>query len=100
MALGRKTGGRAKGTPNARTVELTDLVRGALADAGGRKYLARMAIESPAAFLTLVGKLIPRDINLAGFVEIEVDVAAILRDRKAVSGQQRVEASKEAASGR
>ena len=38
------------------------MIEGALNDVGGRKYLARQAIETPQAFLTLVGKVLPREI--------------------------------------
>lgn len=39
------------------------MIEGALADAGGRTYLAQQAAENPAAFMNLVGKLLPKDIN-------------------------------------
>ena len=59
MALGHKTGGRQKGTPNKVTRELKEMILGALDDAGGQEYLAQQAKESPAAFMTLVGKVLP-----------------------------------------
>lgn len=59
MAKGQKTGGRQKGTPNKVTAALKDMILGALDDAGGRKYLARQADDNPAAFMTLVGKVLP-----------------------------------------
>lgn len=64
MAKGRKTGGRSKGTPNKVTGELRAMILGALDDAGGQEYLSTQAAENPAAFLTLLGKALPRDINL------------------------------------
>jgi hypothetical protein len=51
--------GRKSGTPNKVTAELKDLILGALDDAGGRVYLAQQAQANPAAFLTLVGKVLP-----------------------------------------
>ena len=59
-----KTGGRAKGIPNKVTRELKDMILGALDDAGGQAYLARQADENPGPFMTLVGKCLPKDINL------------------------------------
>jgi len=59
-----KTGGRQKGTPNKLTANLKDLILGALADAGGRDYLARQAVENPGPFMVLVGKVLPT--TLAG----------------------------------
>ena len=60
MATGYKTGGRAKGTPNKLTRDLREMILGALADAGGRAYLAEQARKNPGSFLRLVGKLLPR----------------------------------------
>jgi hypothetical protein len=55
--------GRKKGTPNKVTADLKAMIEGALQDAGGRAYLVAQAQENPAAFLTLVGKILPRDIK-------------------------------------
>jgi hypothetical protein len=60
MAKGYKTGGRRKGTPNKFTRDLREMILGALADAGGRAYLVAQAKKNPSAFLTLLGKLLPR----------------------------------------
>ena len=59
----QKTGGRSKGTPNLVTAELKNLILGALSDVGGQAYLARQAEENPVAFMGLVGKILPKDIN-------------------------------------
>lgn len=71
MPAGRKLGGRQKGTPNKITADLREMVMGALADAGGRKYLTEQATENPVAFLGLVGKCLPKDINLKADVTLE-----------------------------
>lgn len=63
MAKGRKTGGRVAGTPNRQTTAVKDMVLAALAGVGGVKYLQRQAEENPTAFLTLVGKVIPTQVN-------------------------------------
>lgn len=69
--------GRIKGVPNKVTKELKDMIETALnAEArvvdedgnvrvmqGGVEYLIRQRESNPQAFLTLVGKLLPRDIN-------------------------------------
>ena len=39
------------------------MILGALNDAGGQKYLRRQAEKSPAAFMTLVGKVLPTTIT-------------------------------------
>lgn len=61
MAKGGKRpgAGRRKGVPNRTTTELKDMILGALAGAGGVEYLQRQASVSPAAFMTLVGKVLP-----------------------------------------
>lgn len=59
-------GASRKGIPNRVTKELKDMILGALDDAGGQKYLSAQAIENPAAFLSLIGKVLPKDINHGG----------------------------------
>jgi len=58
-----KTGGRKKGTPNKVTGDLRGMVLGALADAGGRAYLAKQAKKNPNAFMSLLGRCLPKDIT-------------------------------------
>lgn len=60
---GERRGGRQKGTPNKINAELKDMILGALDDAGGQKYLLAQAHENPNAFLTLVGKTLPKQVN-------------------------------------
>ena len=64
---GKKTGGRVKGTPNKTTAELRDAVLAALDGVGGVSYLEELARTHPAAFVTLLGRLLPT--KLAGDVE-------------------------------
>lgn len=61
-----KTGGRQKGTPNKVTGELKDMILTALNRSGGVDYLVKQAESSPTAFLTLVGKVLPLQVNGAG----------------------------------
>lgn len=63
MALGRKTGGRKKGSPNKLTRTLRELLLNALEEAGGQAYLVQQAQENPAAFLALLGRLLPNEIK-------------------------------------
>ena len=56
-------GGRKKGTPNKITAQLKDSILAALAGAGGIEYLQRTAESHPAAFLTLVGKVLPLQVT-------------------------------------
>ncbi|MGV0964207.1 MAG: hypothetical protein ACOYBT_09985 [Polynucleobacter sp.] len=58
--------GRPKGSPNKQTAAVKDMILTALDKKGGVDYLARQADENPAAFLTLVGKVLPMQVQGAG----------------------------------
>lgn len=55
--------GRKKGVPNKTTAAVKDMILQALANKGGVKYLETQADKNPTAFLTLVGKVLPLDVN-------------------------------------
>ena len=61
---GERRGGRQKGTPNKVTGDVRAMVLGALDAAGGQKYLQQQATANPQAFMGLVGKCLPKDLNL------------------------------------
>ena len=54
-----KTGGRPKGGRNKTTALIKDMVIKALEQAGGVDYLVEVSKDNPAAFCTLIGKVIP-----------------------------------------
>ena len=56
-------GGTRAGVPNKISAALKDMVLQALDKAGGVAYLARQAEKQPAAFLALVGKVLPLQIT-------------------------------------
>lgn len=58
--------GRPKGVPNKSTKAIKEMVIAALDKAGGIDYLLVQAHDNPTAFLTLVGKVIPLQVNGAG----------------------------------
>lgn len=60
---GERRGGRVKGTPNKVTADVRQMVLEALSMAGGAEYLLNQAFENPAAFMTLVGKVLPLQVN-------------------------------------
>lgn len=64
--------GRPKGVPNKVTSELKQMIMGALDEAGGKEYLVQQAKDNPTAFMTLIGKYIPSDVNakLTGTVKV------------------------------
>jgi hypothetical protein len=60
---GKKTGGRQKNTPNKLTVEIRQMILGALDAVGGQEYLTKQAEENPTAFMTLLGRVVPKEIE-------------------------------------
>ena len=64
MAIGRKTGGGSrKGKPNKVPAAIRTMIEQALSEIGGVEYLKTQAEKNPAAFLTLVGKVLPLQIS-------------------------------------
>lgn len=57
------TGGSRKGIPNKVTGDVKAMVLAALEGAGGVAYLQRQAGENPAAFMTLLGKVLPLQVS-------------------------------------
>jgi len=55
--------GRPKGATNKMTRALKDMILQALDDAGGEQYLADQALKNPAAFMTLLGKVLPLQVS-------------------------------------
>jgi hypothetical protein len=51
--------GRPKGTPNRLTADVRAMILAALDKAGGVDYLVAQSERNPAAFLALVGKVLP-----------------------------------------
>jgi hypothetical protein len=64
MAKGRKTGGRRKGSLNKFSVDVRGMILKALDESGGVEYLKTQAAAQPAAFIWLLGKTLPKDVNL------------------------------------
>lgn len=55
--------GREKGVPNKVTGEIREMIKSALTEAGGTKYLLTQAHENPVAFMGLIGKIIPKEVE-------------------------------------
>lgn len=56
-------GGRPKGAKNKLTTDVKQMILAALDKAGGEKYLLQQAQENPTAFMTLVGKCLPKEVT-------------------------------------
>lgn len=59
----KKTGGRLPRTPNKITRSLKEMIEQALKNAGGAQYLEQQAMENPAAFMALLGKILPLQVT-------------------------------------
>ncbi|MHB1286474.1 MAG: hypothetical protein ACYCYP_07930 [Leptospirales bacterium] len=55
--------GRRRGSQNKIPASVKEMVLQALRNVGGDEYLERQAIANPAAFLGLIGKLLPTEIK-------------------------------------
>lgn len=66
----RKPPAAGKGRPKGATNKMTRTIKAAIEEAftkvGGPDYLARMANEQPAAFMTLLGKVLPTQLEHSG----------------------------------
>lgn len=74
MAKGQKTGGRTKGTPNKVNAELKEMILEALDKRGGVDYLVMQADENPKAFLALLGRVLPMQVNASGDLGLTVTI--------------------------
>jgi hypothetical protein len=70
----REGSGRKKGVPNKLNADIKEMIVGALAGAGGQDYLQRQAELNPAAFMTLIGKVLPMQIAGEGGGPVTINV--------------------------
>lgn len=85
-----KTGGRQAGTPNKVSGTLKEMILDALEQKGGVAYLVKRAEDTPAAFMILLGKVLPTQVQgdpefpLNGLTDevIESRLAALLAQAK------------------
>lgn len=60
--------GRVKGEKNLITRAIKDMILHALDRVGGEEYLAKQAEKNPVAFMTLLGKIIPTQMEHSGSI--------------------------------
>ena len=63
LASGR---GRRKGRPNKVTQSLKEMILQSLSDVGGAAYLTAQATKQPAAYLALIGRVLPLQVKDGG----------------------------------
>lgn len=78
--------GRKTGVQNKVTRDLKDMILGALHRAGGEDYLLAQAnADNPTPFLALVGKCLPKDMNVTATVTL-TDLLREVEARRAKRG--------------
>ena len=65
--------GRKPGSQNKVTVELKQMIEGALLEAGGQKYLLNLARKRPEVFVPLLARLLPKQLEHSGDLNHHVD---------------------------
>ena len=58
--------GRPKGAVNKITKTIREAIELSFVQVGGADYLAKMADEQPVAYMSLLGKILPQQMELAG----------------------------------
>lgn len=66
IGQGKPGPGRPKGVRNKTTTAIKEMIVQALDKKGGVDYLVKQADENPTAFLTLVGKVLPMQVEGSG----------------------------------
>jgi hypothetical protein len=66
MAIGKKTGGRQKGTPNKLGGTAKENIACVFTRLGGIQAMVKWAEENPTQFYGIYAKLIPIDLELGG----------------------------------
>ena len=76
---GKKTGGRQKGVGNKDIGQLRGMIIKALDKAGNDEYLYQQSIENPVAFMGLIGKILPKQVDLDANVNGSLNISKIVR---------------------
>ena len=70
----RPGAGRPPGAVSPHSVEIKDMMLGALAELGGKDYMMEQGRINPAAFMAIISRMLPKDINLTGLERITVNL--------------------------
>lgn len=70
----KKTGGIKKGFVKKETLLLTEMIDNALNKLGGEDYLVEQGKKNPQAFMSLVGKRLPKDMTIGGQLDLTLKV--------------------------
>ena len=68
----KKVGGRKKGTPNKATTQVKAAILAAFDELGGVEYLVKQGRENPQIFCSLLGKVMPSQVNMTTGKDIQI----------------------------
>ncbi len=89
--------GSRKGIPNKVSSDIREMIRGALEAGGGQKWLLEQMKANPKAFMALVGKIIPQQVDATIRRELREmsrdELLAILNSTRAAAEDRRGEQS-------
>ena len=70
--------GSTQGSPNRITVQMREAFSMALDELGGVEYLVKFGQQNPKAFITLLSKMLPRELNVSAVGEPTDGEAALI----------------------
>lgn len=62
-------GGRPKGSTDRLNTAIKEMIIASLDEVGGKDYFVKQATENPVAYMTLIGKILPKDVNVGGQID-------------------------------
>jgi hypothetical protein len=72
--------GRPKGAKTKVTQDIKEMIRLSIDDVGGRAYFARQAEENPVAYMGLVGKILPKEIDARVTGDVILQITSLDED--------------------
>lgn len=92
----KRTGGRPPGTPNKTTVAVKEAIMNAFELVGGQQYLVMVALKDPKTFCTLLGRVLPAELN----AKLQAEVVHEFSNLTETERSSRITAILDAARGR
>lgn len=80
VSLGQKPQAEKKGSTNKATADIKAMISNALTLAGGESYLLRQADENPVAFMGLIGKILPKQVDVDASLNGNLVISHITRE--------------------
>ena len=78
--------GRPKGAVNKLTKTIREAVEISFAQIGGAEWLAKMADDQPVAYMTLLGKVLPQQIEHTGKDGAAIQMEQVKNDAQSFTG--------------